>query len=171
MVVAGQQGKQQRHGQTGQPHSNQQRHAHNGPQQKPAPASETAGVELNDQNAPTASANPPACNRPPAAWLAPDFLAAATGTGCAGGGCDMVCVALETRLDVSADVDAARWVCRVAEIWVREEEEEAEGEEGGLSAKDNHTAVSSELVSRSVTLDVDKGCKFAGCQDCADRLV
>ena len=82
----------------------------------------------------------------------------------------MVCVALETRLDVSADVDAARWVCRVAEMWVREEEEEAEGEEGGLSAKDNHTAVSSELVSRSVTLDVDKGCKFAGCQDCADRL-
>ena len=52
MVVAGQQGKQQRHGQTGQPHSNQQqRHAHTGPQQKSAVASETAGVELNGQNA------------------------------------------------------------------------------------------------------------------------
>lgn len=80
-------------------------------------------------------------------------------------------MALETRLDVSADVDAARWVCRVAEIWVREEEEEAEGEEGGLSAKENHTAFSSELVSESVTLNVDTGCSFAKDHDCADCLV
>jgi hypothetical protein len=51
-VVAKQQGNQQRHGQTGQQHSHQQqRHAHNGPQQKPAAATETAGVELNGQNA------------------------------------------------------------------------------------------------------------------------
>ncbi len=120
---------------------------------------------------PIASANPPACDRPSATRLAPGFLAAATGTGCAGGGCDTVCVALETRLDVSADVDAARWVCRVAEIWVREEEEEAEGEEGGLSAKENHTAFSSELVSESVTLNVDTGCSFAKDHDCADCLV
>jgi hypothetical protein len=83
----------------------------------------------------------------------------------------MVCVALETRLDVSADVDAARWVFRVADMWVREEEEEAEGEEGGLSAKDNHVAVSRKLVSRSVTLIVGKGCKLAKCQGCADRVV
>lgn len=83
----------------------------------------------------------------------------------------MVCVALETRLDVSADVDAARWVCRVAEMWVREEEEEAEGEEGRSSAKDNHTAVSNVLASRSVALNFDKECKFAKFQDCADHLV
>ncbi len=51
-VVAKQQGNLQRHGQGGQPHSNQQqRHAHTGPQQKSAVASETAGVELNGQNA------------------------------------------------------------------------------------------------------------------------
>ncbi len=80
-------------------------------------------------------------------------------------------MALETRLDVSADVDAARWVCRVAEMWVREEEEEAEGEEGGLSAKDNHTAVSHKLASRSTTLTICKKCRLAQCQDCADRLV
>ena len=49
-VVAKQQGNQQRHGQTGQQHSNQQqRHAHTGPQQKPAAAAETSGVELNGQ--------------------------------------------------------------------------------------------------------------------------
>lgn len=66
----------------------------------------------------------------------------------------MVCVALDTRLDVSADVDAARWVCRMADMWVREEEEEAEGEEGGLSATDKHDAVSNKLASRSVTLSV-----------------
>ena len=120
---------------------------------------------------PTASASPPACDRPSATRLAPGLLAAATGAGCAGGGCDIVCVALDTRLDVSADVDAARWVCRVAEMWVWEEEEEAEGEEGGLSAKDNHTAVSHKLASRSVTLSADEGCSFAKCRDCAGCLV
>lgn len=51
-VVAKQQGNQQRHGQIGQAHSNQQqRHAHNGPQLKSAAAAETSGVELNGQHA------------------------------------------------------------------------------------------------------------------------
>ncbi|KAA6424159.1 MAG: hypothetical protein FRX49_06118 [Trebouxia sp. A1-2] len=79
---------------------------------------------------------------------------AATGTGCAGGGCDMVCVALETRLDVSADVDAARWVCRVAEMWVREEEEEAEGEEGRRSDLGCKQANKEELTAARVEWDI-----------------